>query len=146
MGAPKASPRPAVLVSSGGERIGNLLCTVCGADEHDRCAARYHQAEVARLVRDLVGVLRVAEVLLHIIEHEVRNGIMAFEDSLDLSASRELHFDRLVEIPLEVEHRLVAALLLRLLHLLGDWSGGLALGDSGGAGGFLVSLAGLLLV
>lgn len=33
-----------------------------------------------------------------------------------------------------------------LLHLLGDWSGGLALGDSGGAGGFLVSLAGLLLV
>ena len=33
-----------------------------------------------------------------------------------------------------------------LLHLFGDWSGGLALGDSGGAGGFLVSLARLLLV
>jgi len=33
-----------------------------------------------------------------------------------------------------------------LFHLLGDWSGGLALGDSGGACGLLVSLAGLLLV
>eukprot|EP00443_Scrippsiella_acuminata_P095426 CAMPEP_0115483038 /NCGR_PEP_ID=MMETSP0271-20121206/58646_1 /TAXON_ID=71861 /ORGANISM="Scrippsiella trochoidea, Strain CCMP3099" /LENGTH=138 /DNA_ID=CAMNT_0002910869 /DNA_START=140 /DNA_END=557 /DNA_ORIENTATION=+ len=118
---PKVSARPVALASSGGERVGNLLCAVCGANEHDRCAARYNQAEVACLVRDLVGVLGVAEILLHVIEHEVRNSIMAFEDSLDLPASGELHLDRLVEIPFKVKHGLVGVSFLAIPATFSGW-------------------------
>src|SRR5690242_10494268 len=93
------------------ERVRNLLPALSRTDDDDGIAAGDDQAEVARLARHLERVVRIAQVLDAVVEHEVDERVVALEHARTLAPALELHTHILVEVAREVHDRLFLLLL-----------------------------------
>ena len=85
----------------GHEGVGDALHAVHGADEGDRGAPADHQAEMSGVLGQLVGVVRVTEVLDGVVQHDVQQRIKPLQSPTGLTAPGKLDSDLLVNKPEE---------------------------------------------
>ena len=85
----------------GHEGVGDALHAVHGADEGDRSAPADHQAEMSGVLGQLVGVVRVTEVLDGVVQHDVQQGVEPLQSPTGLTAPGKLDSDLLVNKPEE---------------------------------------------
>ncbi len=63
------------------ERVCNLLRSIDRADHHDGGASCDGEPEVARLIRQLVGIIRIAHELLRIVQHQIDKRIVTLQNA-----------------------------------------------------------------
>ena len=85
----------------GHEGVGDALHAVHGTDEGDGGAPADDQAEVPRVLGQLVGIVRVTEVLDGVVQHDVEERIKPLQSSTGLAAPGKLDSDLLVDKPEE---------------------------------------------
>ena len=85
----------------GHEGVGNALHPVHGADEGDRGAPADHQAEMPGVLGELVGVVRVTEILDGVVQHDVEERIKPLQSPTGLATPGKLDSDLLVNKPEE---------------------------------------------
>lgn len=69
------------------EGVGDGLHAILRADEHHRSAPAHHQAQLPRVLCELVLIVGVSHVLDGAIQHEVEQRVEPFQDSTGLSES-----------------------------------------------------------
>ena len=83
----------------GHEGVGDALHAVHGADEGDGSAPTDHQAEMSRILGQLVRIVRVPEVLYGVVQHNVQQGVETLQSPTGLPPPSKLDSDLLVNEP-----------------------------------------------
>ena len=83
----------------GHEGVGDALHAVHGADEGDGSAPTDHQAEMSRILGQLVRIVRVPEVLYGVVQHDVEQGVETLQSPTGLPPPSKLDSDLLVNEP-----------------------------------------------
>jgi len=96
------------------ERVGNLLMAIHRRNNQNSRATADHQSQGPRFLRKPERIIRITQELGGVIEHQVQERIIAFQNAAGFTASLKLDANRLVKIATQIDDGFL--LLLFGLH------------------------------